>query len=422
MAPPNDEANTLPSNVKEETSPQPEKRRLSGDDEQTSSSKLASSPEHQLTQDVTTSSITLLDPSQEQEESGDFIRHPEFSHQPVKSKGRPEAVWLTLEPEGSWDPSHTLEYTPPHDLVVHFKLSGPWLIRGASVRGKRHRHHGSWREDDLAAGEVDGWRFLIACDGAGSATLSRIGSHIAAQSALESLKSSLAGHPQGPVDPEKPDTLRLVKQALKQAGLHALNQIKSYTESIQVALNTCHTTLTILLAWQDEGVDCFGLLQVGDGAIALLDQRGICKVFGRADYGEHEGETLFLTSLDAAPSVDIELGRRIKFTTLRDHSQGGEPVPLIAAAVMTDGVSDEFFPEEFRLVDLFTSHQLEHLLDEHGMPQAGLFSHRIRSQLLSSSGGTYLSQWLNFEKRQSFDDRSLLLLINEEHATSFTGG
>lgn len=334
---------------------------------------------------------------------------------------RAAAAWEDKEPNTAWDPSGLLDIeTPEHDLHDEQELGEGWMIRATSVRGKSHRHQGEWRDDCIAAGRAGKWRYLIACDGAGSASHSRLGSYLASQAAEEAIQAALKTEEPGPVDPKTPATLKLVKRTLKTAGIDALDAIKAHAQQMRAPLRSFHTTLLMLITWQHEGIDCFGILQVGDGAIALLDERGECKVFEGADRGAHGGETFFLTSLDSSPDVGRELGSRVKFTTLSDHLNEGVSIPLVAAAVMTDGVSDDFFPEQTKLVELFTATQLAQFQDGEGQSQAGLIAPSSINHLLAPKGGEWLSRWLRYEKRQSFDDRSLVLLVHAERATQLS--
>ena len=335
--------------------------------------------------------------------------------QPAQSTRTALATWEDKAPEGEWDPTQVLNISDPEN-DESFEIKGKLSIFGATVRGKTHKHHAEWRDDSIAAGQTGPWSYIIACDGAGSADFSRLGSYHASQTMHKHLQKALDGKATGPVSTDQPETLKLVKTALKDGALKALDEIKQHAAQCKQNPKLFHTTLLVLVHWQHDGIDCFSILQVGDGAIFIMGEPNHSdpKVFLGNDHGSHSGETVFLTS----PNVDRSLGRRIKFTTLQDHVHH-TPIPLLCAAVMTDGVSDDFFPEQTKLVELFTGDSLPLMLDQNDQPQSGLFT---KSNLahLNQRGAEFVKEWLYFEKKQSFDDRSLVFLMDESLVSQFT--
>jgi hypothetical protein len=74
--------------------------------------------------------------------------------------------------------------------------------------------------------------------------------------------------------------------------------------------------------------------------------------------------------------------------------------------VMCDGVSDDFFPEEKNLVQLFDGDPIEELQTSDGGAVRGI----MYSVLPSPQDGETLLEWLKYEKKGSSDDRTLVLL------------
>src|SRR5207249_1461719 len=105
--------------------------------------------------------------------------------------------------------------------------------------------------------------------------------------------------------------------------------------------------------------DLLAALQVGDGAVGTYTGPGLCRVLGDADHGEFASETQFLTTT----GTEKELERRIVFAL---------PRGLQAVALMTDGVSDDFFPESKRLVELLDGDPIPDLKSLRGEATRGL--------------------------------------------------
>jgi hypothetical protein len=73
---------------------------------------------------------------------------------------------------------------------------------------------------------------------------------------------------------------------------------------------------------------------------------------------------------------------------------------------MTDGVADDFFPEKQRLVELFEGAPIRDLRTPEGQPLRGVL-HGITAD---PRDGAALAGWLQYQKRGSSDDRTLVLL------------
>lgn len=282
----------------------------------------------------------------------------------------PKATWNTIEPLDQSDAT-------PHEINAEMKTRDGWGIAGASARGKLHAHRGLWREDSLAFAEVQTrnfeslWSCVAVSDGAGSAPLSRVGAQIVVESVLSTLKSSLETF--GALWIDGNDS---VQEVLVEAAKNALDDLRDEAQKRQKPLGDFAATLLILVRREWQNGQLCASLQVGDGAIALYHDDETLTLLGEADHGEHSSETRFLTT----SGVENSLSERVKF----------EIVPnLRAFAVMTDGVSDDFFPENPRLGEIFKA--LLPVLEN------------------EEDGGEKVLNWLGYEKKGSSDDRTLVL-------------
>jgi len=114
---------------------------------------------------------------------------------------------------------------------------------------------------------------------------------------------------------------------------------------------------------------------------------------GVADHGEFSSETRFLTT----PNIEYEFEQRVLFTVRKN---------VRCLAAMCDGVADDFFPEDKRLVELFNGNPIADLKTQDGQPVKGVLHDVVKNP----RNGEALLKWLKYEKRGSSDDRTLLLM------------
>jgi serine/threonine protein phosphatase PrpC len=304
--------------------------------------------------------------------------------------------WRELEPEDGADPvpHRCHDWEPEH--------APGWSLAAASARGRLHAHHGRWREDAYAFARRGAWSILAVSDGAGSAPLSRVGSRTACDRAVEELRIRLPEHAPRAADEEslKAEALPGLRARLANAGRAALNGLReaAATRGQPVEAFAATLLLAVLCPWG--GGYLAAALQVGDGQIALLTRRPEGRevtLLGEADHGAHSAETRFLTTR----GVDETMEHRVRFAV---------PARLEAVALMTDGISDDFFPEERRLVELFTGESLASMTGRDGAPPGGV----LRAVTPAAEPGEALAEWIEYERRGSSDDRTLLLLWARE--------
>ena len=313
-------------------------------------------------------------------------------------------VWRYLEPEDQ-DTDPTEHFVFSHTVFEGAKTG--WSIVGASVRGKSHSHTGKWGDDAFAYGEQNDWAIMVVSDGAGSATRSRVGSRVACDAAVKELTQLLDGFAlstalgkNGKEEVVPADLLRL-RGFLVLAAYAARTAVFRAAQERDLRPKDLNATFLMSVVGRTGVGDVLAALQVGDGAIAILSEEEgeKCTVIGEADHGEHGGETRFITT----PHVEHEFTSRVKFAIKKG---------MWCVAAMSDGVADDFFPETKRLGELFWAEEIEGFTTpgDAPVPVSGI----LRNSVLSEPrGGEALCEWLKYDRFQSFDDRTLVVLFQK---------
>jgi serine/threonine protein phosphatase PrpC len=286
-------------------------------------------------------------------------------------------VWKNLEPSDKEDPVdlETSKYQ------IHEKQS--FIAIGGSVRGKYHAHNALHRDDSFNFLISDQWSIIAVADGAGSCRLSRLGSKIAVDNAVKFLFEKLTDYSLSESEnlnqPLNEELLPL-RSYLVDCIIYCRNQLENEANNRGISINDLSTTLliSILKRWKDR-VLIVGI-QVGDGAIVVLNKDSITPL-SEGDSGEYAGETTFISS----NSIDSLLPHKVQFTLKQDFK---------AIALMTDGVADDFFPTDPVMLKLFES-----VIPLFNQKETGL-----KQSIL---------EWLKYEKPGSFDDRTLVVLYNK---------
>jgi serine/threonine protein phosphatase PrpC len=263
----------------------------------------------------------------------------------------------------------------------------------ASVRGKLHAHQAKWRDDCYGWDRIDDWTLIVVADGAGSAPLSRVGARIACEECLKAVKPLLADYRPTPDDSAAMPNLSHLKTVLVEGARKALAGIQSEAAQRSCPVSDLHTTLLLVLHAPIQRSDLVGALQVGDGAVGLFSADQTCTVLGVADHGAYSNETRFLTT----PGIEREFERRV----VLEVKEGVRGI-----VVMSDGVADDFFPEDQRLVELFNGDPVRDLRNRQGESVYGL----MKEVAKAPREGLALLEWLRYEKKGSSDDRTLVLL------------
>ena len=300
-----------------------------------------------------------------------FLRSPD----PPPSVPVEPPVPLRVQPR-TWE-DH--EPTDPLFPVSHLHVADldgtrEWRIAGASRRGKMHAHESKYREDAWQAkvSHEDMWCIIAVADGGGSYELARVGSHIAVDAAVESLLKNL---------PEREFKDPYIRAAMSMALSDAYRALEQRAASI-AANERPHTTsrdlsTTLLLLAFCSRQRKLAVAQVGDGLIALQKADKTYVKLMDGDAGEVAGATVFLNNVKS-----LQWDSRIQLYNLNE-------VPHFLV-VMTDGVADDVLESEQQNTrTLFDA--LRHYTQEKSPAQA-------------------ICTWLGYDKRGSFDDRTLVVI------------
>jgi hypothetical protein len=307
-----------------------------------------------------------------------------------------KSSWRELEPKNQVD------------LVEHCVSSSlqalNWDILAASVRGKKHAHFGEWRDDSYAFSNSGSWTILAVADGAGSASLSRIGSRIATSVIVSHLAEGLrfiGELPDVSADEFSFPKEEEVKQCLKNAFIAARQALIEEAEKRQCPANNLATTLLAVAHTRLRQQDLIFWINVGDCILAVFPDNKECRVLCDEDHGSAEGETCFLTSNGIIETLEA----RTRFIVL--------PSPVRALVLMTDGIADDLYPLKERLPDLLDGETVGkgYMTLNESQPLKGIL-HYISEDTPDERA---LLSWLKYDKYgSSYDDRTIVLALNRK--------
>jgi hypothetical protein len=274
------------------------------------------------------------------------------------------------------------EYRPlpvgldPHEEFDARQAPGTpgYTIIGARARGKKHKHEGTHCDDWFEFTTVGEWNLIAVSDGAGSRKFSRVGAKAACQAAVRTMAGLLknvsitigsrtelpeffARKPNGSFEATEVESVQHAlhggmeaayaaveaEYRTRSSGSQALDYIAELARDIELADLSCTLLLAAHSSFKHKNKDYSLVLacQIGDGMTAAVFDGGTTSVLGIADSGAFSGETEFLTSKG---KPELEALRS------RTHVSVG---PLNALMVMTDGVADDYFPNETEAARLF---------------------------------------------------------------------
>jgi hypothetical protein len=262
----------------------------------------------------------------------------------------------------------------PEQFSLSTQGAAGYRLTAASYRGKTHAHQGTFREDATAIAATAYWNILAVADGAGTARLARVGSNLAVTSAIKAMSDAM------PMRPVTEDLGRAIW-----AGLRAAHQaVTSFAEDQNLSVTDLHTTLQLLIHWPMDDGCLVGVAHVGDGIIAAETTDGQYYLLTEPDTDpDDSGRTLFLTS---GP-----LRQWLERTKVYQFDE-----PLDVVALMTDGLSGDLEPYS----DLLHTHLFEALRQ-----RVLCYPLRQREQALLA--------FISYDRRGSFDDRTLAVLSRE---------
>lgn len=174
-----------------------------------------------------------------------------------------------------------------------------WQVVAASVRGTSHEkvrqlcqdaHHWEMLPEGVLVAAV--------ADGAGSATLGKVGAIVAAQTAVETIRLREATLP-------LPDDDKGWQLLLHDALVAAKTAVEAEAVVCKMTARDLATTLIIVVATPE----LVAAAQVGDGVAVAGDGEGNLIALTVPQHGEYINETTFLVSPNALDTAQLKLWR-----------------------------------------------------------------------------------------------------------------
>lgn len=329
----------------------------------------------------------------------------------------PKKLWKDL-PSDKLDP-----FWKEDDHSVAASL-GDRKVVVSSRRGRSHKNVGSFREDDFAFRHFDdtGWSVLAVSDGAGSYSMSRMGSKLACNAVIsyfeekndadkaELLETRLAEYNQLKDESLFKEIEVLAKQLLYKATVHVHNHIKAHAEKTsaehpgiftnpkaKTPLDYYHATLIFTLFKKYEFGYVVLSFGVGDCPIAIVNKdKTQTALLNWLDVGEFGGGTRFITQPDIFHSTERPMASRFNVKIVPDFS---------FLFLMTDGIYDPKFLVEANLEkqEMWTAflNDLGGANDDQAAVDFDPENKTIAEQL---------SAWMDFWSPGNHDDRTLAIV------------
>ncbi len=389
---------------------------------------------------------------------------------------------VTAHTAAMWKYKPVPESPEPYpESISGFAASAGFSVTAASVRGKKHKHDGSNRDDSFAFEIIDGMAVAAVSDGAGSKAFSRIGAKAACEAVIKYSKIRL-----GAIKRDFPNFRRdlggdigsadfgkvcsQIAEMLRGSCAEAFAAVEAASEKrlknpeFESALDrkpelkdfSCTLLAAVFIPVETKNGREYltASIQVGDGMIAAVDENADSAliILGDADSGSFAGETEFITS---------EQFRNPESLMSRTKVRRGK---LTSFLMMTDGVADDYYPNNPQLLRLALDLKLngimpvteaegtaestdtavpepvsypwvndgdvlyalqyaKNVLSETGLTLEDLWKNKALQKKASLSGfgivhendcAEMLTVWLdNYVERGSFDDRTLLMINTE---------
>ncbi len=183
------------------------------------------------------------------------------------------------------------------------KNLGFWRVVAASVLGKSHEkvnqlcqdaHHWELLSEDVLVAAV--------ADGAGSASLGKVGAIVASQTAVETIRvqyQAIENLEDSLEDREDQKWQSLLTNALEAAK----KAVEEEAIACKVAARELATTLIIVVATPN----LIAAVQVGDGVAVGCDRTGNMIALTSPQRGEYVNETIFLVSPNALEDIQVNV-------------------------------------------------------------------------------------------------------------------
>lgn len=278
--------------------------------------------------------------------------------------GHTAALWKYL-PIPVDEPEPTPEY-----INGTVKFPGSQVI-GARVRGKKHKHEGTNCDDWYEVANFENITFVAVSDGAGSKKFSRIGAKESCKASIgylvKTIEKLFADKPEMRSslllelsDTKCMETCGILAGVVQQSVIKAFEAVEAayYSRSVDPAYSAVlgrslqfkdlsgTLLIAVLIPVSEFSKDYLVLTcQIGDGMIALLNTEGkynnSLKLMGVPDSGDFSGETDFLTSAQMKMLETLQNRTKISRCTID------------TVFVMSDGVADDYFPNETEMRRLY---------------------------------------------------------------------
>lgn len=391
---------------------------------------------------------------------------------------------VTAHTAAMWKYNPVPESPEPYpESISGFAASAGFSVTAASVRGKKHKHDGSNRDDSFAFEIIDGMAVAAVSDGAGSKAFSRIGAKAACEAVIKYSKIRLDAIKRDFPNFRKDlggdigsanfgNVCSQIAEMLRGSCAEAFAAVEAASEKrleypeFEAALDrkpelkdfSCTLLAAVFIPVETKNGREYltASIQVGDGMIAAVDENAEVKnaliILGDADSGSFAGETEFITS---------EQFRNPESLMSRTKVRRGK---LTSFLMMTDGVADDYYPNNPQLLRLALDLKLNGIIPEAGAGNSSdnadiavpepvsypwvndgdvLYALQYAKNVLSETGLTLedlwknktlqkkaslsgfgivhekncaemLTVWLdNYVERGSFDDRTLLMINTE---------
>ncbi|NLI21461.1 MAG: hypothetical protein GX418_07945 [Clostridiales bacterium] len=288
--------------------------------------------------------------------------------------GHTASLWKYL-PIPEDEPDRMPEY-----LSQSYALPGSRVL-AARVRGKKHKHEGTNCDDWYEVANLGDITIIAVSDGAGSKKFSRVGARESCKAAVgylvQTFRRTLAEKPDlrgtlslEPNNPKFMEACSLLAGIVQQSVLRAFDAVETayysrltdaaYARVLNRDLQFKDLSGTLLISvlvpvqpatHEHLVISC----QIGDGMIALINTKGpmenSLRLMGVADSGDFSGETDFLTSEQTKAREKLQ--NRTKITRCVSDR----------LLVMTDGVADDYYPNDPEMRRLYFDLVLNGILD-----------------------------------------------------------
>lgn len=279
---------------------------------------------------------------------------------------------VTAHTAAMWKYNPVPESPEPYpESIFRGETAGGFSVTAASVRGKKHKHDGSNRDDSFAFEIADNIVIAAVSDGAGSKSFSRIGAKAACEAVIKYAKIRLEAikrdvpefrkHLGGAIDsPEFGRVCSQIAGMLRDGCAEAFASVEAAAEKradnpdFEAAIGrktelkdfSCTLLSAVIIPVETaNGMEYLtASIQIGDGMIAAVDENaetaGALIILGNADSGSFAGETEFITSEQFRNPESLMSRTKIR----RGH--------LTSLLMMTDGVADDYYPNDPQLLRL----------------------------------------------------------------------